>query len=133
MPAPPTLSPPFFYRFKNQTHTVVCQRKDISKTIPVWVVGFSPFDAVVGPDGGMIVRTQEPRFTARWGRGQEAVDTVLASKQACHVDDDLAIVIYDLTWLDHPGHQESSCLDEAALAVGRTFGDVAELTAAPEA
>ncbi len=121
------LAPPYFYNFKEREHTVVCMAEDASRTVPVWVVGFSPFDEVVGPDGGVLVRTQHPRFIARWGRGQAAIDTQLATKRPCHIDDDLAIVIYDQAWLDHPAHAEAMYLNEAAIVVGRTFGDVAEI------
>jgi hypothetical protein len=124
------LSPSDFYSFRHRTVSFINPqdpKRSAAWEMPLWIVGASPFDTVLAPDQGHIVHLAEPRFIARWIKGDIGRSDVDPTKQMNYYDEGLDILIYEISWLDKDAKNIEDWLLEAAAAVAYTQGNLAEL------
>lgn len=119
------LSPTDFYRFRHRTWI----QKDsgtssIAWSSPYWVVGVSPFDEVIKSECGHVVHLGAPRFIARFSL--EEVKLVSLRTQRFHYDEDLGIMLYEITPLDGATNVDDWHL-EAVCAIAYSLGLICEV------
>jgi len=107
------LMPMDFYRFKHRTWMTTTTDGKPRWQAPCWVVGHSPFDSHMSAEEGHVVHTAAPRFVARW-----RYDAECDAGDGSYLDEDLALLIHEVTWLDAPPAEERPWLLEAAFARG---------------
>lgn len=123
--APLSAAPPLdFHRFRHREEKVFVPEKRAVVARPLWIVGVSPFDAVIADDSGHVAHLGEPRFTARWTMNPE---TIAAIGQPDFHDEDLGIVLYEALSADGADAPPDTWLMEAACAVAYAKGLIAAI------
>lgn len=91
---------------------------------PHWVVGHSPFDDVISSDAGHVVHIGTPSFVARWTYQPEQL-AEMPPGQHLH-DDELGLLVYEVSWVDLAPQEWQRWLLEACCAVAYARGEIAE-------
>jgi hypothetical protein len=93
-------------------------------------VGISPFDPATSPDQGHIVHLGTPRFVARWTMNEECFHD--GKDQRTFFDDDLGLLIYEISLLDEFTADLETWLHEAACAIAYSKGNIVRMLEADE-
>jgi hypothetical protein len=115
--------PPDFHRFRHRQESFANPKgqKGEGWLSPLWVVGVSPFDAATTSSDGYIAHIGEPRFTARWKMLDESLPVDVVN-QIHHLDEDLNILVYEVSFDPLKEAELSYWLFEAACAVAYSRG-----------
>lgn len=121
------LCPMDFHRFRHMTwrHRPTDQMTEWSA--PFWIVGVSHFDKHIVEDEGYVTHIGAPRFTARWSFNPQRFQA--AQNQKHFFDDDLGLLIYEISLLDEFAPKLDEWLFEAAAAVAYTKGLICAMDA----
>jgi len=116
-----------FHRFKHMTwrHRPVTGAR--AWTTPYWIVGVSPFDKHTLEDAGYVTHLGPPRFVARWTMNESSFH--LAGNQRHFFDNDIGLLIYEISLLDEFTDDLDSWLFEAACAVAYSKGLICAMDA----
>lgn len=117
--------PPDFYRFKHRTWVYRTAANPKGWASPLWIVGHSPFDTIIGEQEGHVVHLSFPRFTARWSMDEARLEDAL--DQLHHYDDDAGILVFEVSFIDPYPTGIEPWLREAACAVAFRKGLICEL------
>lgn len=121
------LTPMDFHRFKHMTWRYKCSERMAEWSSPYWIVGVSPFDKHMFADEGHVVHLGRPRFVARWTMNETHFH--LGNNQHHHFDDDLGLLIYEVSLLDEFTADLPQWLFEAACAVAYSRGLICAMDA----
>jgi hypothetical protein len=91
---------------------------------PHWVVGHSPFDELLTAEEGHLVHVGRPQFVARWSYQEERIAEGIKTQH--WLDEELGLLIHEVSWLDAPPADWATWLLEACCAVAYAKGDLAE-------
>ena len=114
-----SMPPTDFYRFKHTTWNYK-SIKDGAWSAPLWMVGCSPFDDILHEDKGYVLHQGRPRFLARWTMIEE--EFCRGKNQKHYFDEDLNILIYEVSLLDEFTSNLDLWLDEAVCAIAHSKG-----------
>jgi hypothetical protein len=120
-----SLAPSDFHRFGHRTKLFKNPFQSASWTMPLWIVGTSPFDPVISSEEGYVVHLGEPRFMARWAMGGP-LDQKRYGKTELY-DEDLGMSLYEVSHLDQPSSDIQNWLVEAICAVAYSRGLISEM------
>jgi hypothetical protein len=121
------LCPMDFYRFRHMTwrHRPLAQMTEWSS--PYWIVGVSPFDQHTVEDQGYVTHLGSPRFVARWTMNEDSLH--VANNQQHFFDDDIGLLVYEISLLDEFTSDLDAWLFEAACAVAYSKGLICAMDA----
>lgn len=94
---------------------------------PFWIVGVSPFDKQLVEDEGYVTHIGSPRFTARWSFDPQRFQ--VAHNQKHFFDEDVGLLIYEISLLDEFAPNLDEWLFEAACAVAYSKGLICAMDA----
>jgi hypothetical protein len=119
-----------FHRFKHTTwrHRPLGQGTQWSS--PYWIVGVSPFDEKTIEDEGYVTHLGSPRFVARWSMDESKFH--LGSDQRHFFDDEIGLLVYEVSLLDEFTSNLDEWLFEAACAVAYSRGLICAMDAISE-
>lgn len=129
-PAARHFAPMDFHRFRHTTwrHTPPGHRA--AWNAPYWIVGVSPFDPDTTDCDGHVVHLGSPRFVARWTLDEEKFH--YGNNQRHHFDEELGLLIYEVSLLDEFTRDLEEWLLEAACAVAFSQGLICAMDAVEE-
>lgn len=124
------LSPNNFYKFHHRTQEYSNPLDPQSGWLaPLWLIGNSPFDRVISPNTGHVAHLANPRFLARWKKC-DAPDKSNTQNQLFYFDDELEILLFEISWQDKMPASEKDInlwLLEAVSAIAYSLGEICEL------
>lgn len=124
---PGGIAPLDFHRFRHKTWLHNTPTQMTAWSSPYWIVGVSPFDRAVLEDEGYVTHLGSPRFVARWSMNESHFH--LASNQRHFFDNDLGLLVYEISLLDEFTIDLDEWLFEAACAVAYSKGLVCAMDA----
>lgn len=116
-----------FHRFRHRTRTYRSPSTQRSWDYPLWIVGVSPFDETLDETAGHVIHIAEPRFMARWTIKDNHVYEDAAAARSSHYDEDMGILLTEITPLETDGGALTDWLLEAVCAVAYSRGTICEL------
>lgn len=122
-----TPSPPDFYKFQHRTTLHQCSKSNLAWTIPSWIVGVSPFDNEITSHSGYVIHTETPKILARWAIGDEINQISEDIKARGYHDEELEILLYEISHLDLTDKDSHTWLLEAVCAIAYSKGLICEL------
>lgn len=125
------LPPMDFYRFKHRTWRHTSMSHMSAWQAPYWIVGISPFDEKTVEDDGYVTHLGRPRFVARWTLDENKFH--LGNNQRHFFDDEIGLLIYEVSLLDEFTENLDEWLFEAACAVAFSRGFICAMDAIEEA
>jgi hypothetical protein len=72
----------------------------MGRTLSLWTIGGSSFDAELDYSNGHVVHIAEPRFLARWTMKESHFYNNADAAKASYYDEDTGIFIYEITPLE---------------------------------
>ena len=121
------LCPMDFCRFRHMTWRHRPLGHMAEWTSPYWIVGVSPFDKHTVEDEGYVTHIGAPRFVARWSMNENSFH--LAANQRHFFDDDIGLLVYEISLLDEFTADLDAWLFEAACAVAYSRGLICAMDA----
>jgi len=123
-------APMDFHRFRHTTWRHTPQGRRTAWNAPYWLVGVSPFEREMTDTDGHVVHLGSPRFVARWTFDDEKFH--LGNGQRHFFDDELGLLIYEVSLLDEFTVDLDEWLREAACAVAFSQGLICAMDAVEE-